>query len=49
MIIKKYFNIAILFIIFFLLWSIPISAKVDIGGKLTASLINIIDNGGNIS
>jgi len=46
---KKYFNIAILFIIFFFLGSIPISAKVDIGGELAASLINIIDNEGNIS
>ncbi|GAH56062.1 unnamed protein product, partial [marine sediment metagenome] len=49
MIIKKYFKIAILFMIFFLLGSIPISAKIDIGGELTASLINIIDNEGNIS
>ena len=49
MIVKKYFNITILFIIFFLLGSIPISAKVDIGGELAASLINIIDNEGNIS
>jgi len=47
--VKKYFNIIILFIIFFLLGSIPIFAKVDIGGELTASLINIIDNEGNIS
>jgi len=46
---KKYFNITILFLIFFLLGSIPISAKVDIGGELAASLINIIDNEGNIS
>jgi len=46
---KKYFNIIILFIIIFLLGSIPISAKIDIGGELTASLINIIDNEGNIS
>jgi len=46
---KKYFSIAILFIIFFLLGSISISAKVDIGGELAASLINIIDNEGNIS
>jgi len=35
--------------IFFLMGSIPISAKIDIGGELTASLINIIDNEGNIS
>lgn len=46
---KKYFKIPILFIILFLLGSIPISAKVDIGGELAASLINIIDNQGNIS
>jgi len=46
---KKYFNIIILFVIFFLLASIPISAKIDIGGELAASLINIIDNEGNIS
>ena len=46
---KKYFNIAILFIIFFLLGSISISAKVDIGGELAVSLINILDNEGNIS
>ena len=46
---KKCFNIIILFIIFFLLGSISISAKVDIGGELAASLINIIDNEGNIS
>ncbi len=45
---KKYFSIAILFIIFFLLGSISISAKVDIGGELAASLIGIIDNQGNI-
>jgi len=49
LIVKKYFNIIILFIIIFLLGSIPISAKVDIGGELSASLINIIDNEGNIS
>lgn len=48
MILKKYLHIIILFIIFFLLGSIPISAKVDIGGELAASLINIIDNEGNI-
>jgi len=47
--VKKYFNITILFIIIFLLVSIPISAKVDIGGELAASLLNIIDNEGNIS
>jgi len=47
--VKKHFNIIILFIIFFLLVSIPIFAKVDIGGELAASLINIIDNEGNIS
>jgi len=46
---KKYFNIIVLFIIFFLLESIPISAKVDIGGELSASLINIINNEGSIS
>ena len=46
---KKYFKIPILFIILFLLGSISISAKVDIGGELAASLINIIDNEGNIS
>jgi hypothetical protein len=46
---KKYFNIIILFVIFFLLSAISISAKIDIGGELTASLINIIDNEGNIS
>ncbi len=46
---KKFFNIIILFIIFFLLGSIPISAKIDIGGELASSLINIIDNEGNIS
>ena len=46
---KRYFNITILFIIIFLLGSISISAKVDIGGELAASLINIIDNEGNIS
>lgn len=46
---KKYFNITILFIILFLLASISISAKVDIGGDLAASLISIIDNQGNIS
>jgi len=46
---KKYFKITILFIIFFLLGSISISAKIDLGGELTASLINIIDNEGNIS
>lgn len=45
---KKYFKISVLFIIFFLLGSIPISAKIDIGGELAASLINIIDNEGNI-
>ncbi|GAF70866.1 unnamed protein product, partial [marine sediment metagenome] len=49
MITKKYFNITILFIIIFLLGSIPISAKIDIGGELAVSLINIIDNEGNIS
>ncbi len=49
MITKKYFNITILFIIIFLLASIPIFAKVDIGGELAASLISIIDNQGNIS
>ena len=46
---KKYFNITILFIILFLLGSIPIFAKVDIGGEFAASLISIIDNEGNIS
>jgi len=46
---KKYFNIIILFIIFFLLGSIPISAEVDIGGEVDASLISIIDNEGKIS
>jgi len=46
---KKYFSIAILFVILFFLGSISISAKVDIGGELAASLINIIDNEGNIS
>ena len=35
---KKYFSIAILFIIFFLLGSISISAKVDIGGELNMTL-----------
>jgi len=45
---KKYFSIAILFIILFLLGSISISAKVDIGGELAASLISIIDNEGDI-
>lgn len=49
MITKKYFKITILFIIFFLLGSIPISAKIDIGGEIATSLINIIDNEGNIS
>jgi len=46
---KKYFNIIILSIIIFLLVSIPISAKVDIGGELAASLISIIDDQGNIT
>ena len=46
---KKYFNIIILFIIFFLLGAIPTFTKVDIGGELAASLISIIDNEGNIS
>lgn len=46
---KKYFKIIILFISIILLASIPISAKVNIGGELAASLINIIDNEGNIS
>ena len=46
---KKYFNIIILFVIFFLLGSIPISAEVDIGGEVDASLISIIDNEGKIS
>ena len=46
---KKYFNIIILFIIFFILGSIPISAKVDIGGEVGASLIVILDDQGNIS
>lgn len=49
MITKKYFNIIILSIIIFLLVSIPISAKVDIGGELAASLISIIDDQGNIT
>ena len=49
MITKKYFNIIILFTIFFLLGSIPIFAKVEVGGELATSLINIIDNQGNIS
>jgi hypothetical protein len=47
--VKKYFNIIILFIIIFFLASIPISARIDIGGELAASLINIIDNERNIS
>jgi len=46
---KKYFNITILFLIFFLLGSIPISAKIDIGGEVNASLVGILDNQGNIS
>ena len=46
---KKYFRIAILFIILFLLGSISSSAKLDIGGELAVSLINIIDNEGNIT
>jgi hypothetical protein len=46
---KKFFKIIILSIIIFLLGSISISAKVDIGGELAASLISIIDNEGNIS
>jgi len=46
---KKYFNITILFIIFFLLGSITISAKIDIGGEVNASLVGILDNQGNIS
>jgi len=46
---KKYFSITILFLILFLLGSISISAKVDIGGELAASLISIIDNEGSIS
>jgi hypothetical protein len=46
---KKFFNITILLVIFFLLGSISISAKVDIDGELTTSLINIIDNEGQIS
>jgi hypothetical protein len=46
---KKFFNITVLFVIFFLLGSIPISSKIDIGGELSASLINIIYNKGNIS
>lgn len=49
MITKKYFNIIILFMIFSLLGSIPIFAKVEVGGELATSLINIIDNQGNIS
>lgn len=49
MIKKKYFNITILFIIVFLLVSIPVSAKIDIGGELNASLINIIDSEGQMS
>ncbi|MCJ7790265.1 MAG: hypothetical protein MUP69_08820 [Candidatus Atribacteria bacterium] len=46
---KKYFSIAILFLILFLLGSIPISSKIDIGGELSASLINIIYNEGQLS
>jgi len=46
--VKRYFNITILFIIFFLLGSIPISAKVDIGGEVDASLVVILDDQGNI-
>ena len=46
---KKNFNIIILFVIFFLLSAISISAKIDIGGELTTSLTNIIDNEENIS
>ena len=49
MIVKKYFNIIILFIIIFLLGPIPISAKVDIGGEVNASLVGILDNQGNFS
>jgi hypothetical protein len=43
---KKFFNITVLFVIFFLLGSIPISSKIDIGGELSASLVNIIYNEG---
>jgi hypothetical protein len=46
---KKYFNITILFIIVFLLVSIPVSAKIDIGGEVNTSLVGILDNKGNIS
>jgi len=46
---KKYFNITILFIIIFLLVSIPVSAKIDIGGEVNTSLLGILDNQGNIS
>ena len=49
MITKKYFNITILFIIVFLLVSIPVSAKIDIGGEVNTSLVGILDNKGNIS
>lgn len=46
---KKYSDIVILVLIIFLLVSIPISAKIDIGGELNVSLVNIIDNEGQIS
>jgi hypothetical protein len=46
---KKYFNITILFIIVFLLVSISVSAKIDIGGEVNTSLVGILDNKGNIS
>ncbi len=49
MITKKYFKISILFIVVFLLMPIPSSARIDIGGELTTSLINIIDNEGQLS
>ena len=46
---KKYFNIFVLIIIFFLLGSISISAKVDIGGEFSTSFINILGNQRQIS
>ncbi|GAB4112924.1 MAG: hypothetical protein Kow00103_03620 [Candidatus Caldatribacteriota bacterium] len=45
---KKNFHISILFIIIFLLATVQIFAKIDVGGELTTSLINIIDEEGKI-
>jgi len=47
--VKKNFHISILFVIIFLLATIQIFAKIDLGGELSTSLISIIDNKGKIS